>query len=139
MTELLSKDECLKYSKIFETKFAAALNDRSFHITAQGIVDGVHVTVLLSNPSGSFHYPVEARMLSGVKDLSDKNAAIFLLDYIAGYFEEYLLHDNQTFLPIDWSDFELDEYSFQMRGQIANLELEKMADAILARGEALLS
>lgn len=138
MKEPISVEECLQLSQVMGKKYASALKDRNFFIKTQGMADGVMLTVILRNHSGSFHYPVEGRMKLGTEGLNSRDAALFLLDYIDQYFEEYLTRDPDTFLPIDWTDYELEGRHFQIRGQIANLELEKLADEILARGHSLL-
>lgn len=89
---------------------------------------GVYVQVTLANADQSFYYPVEARVNIDAEELGKKDAAFFLVDYIDTYFEEYLMEEEDLFLPIDWSPQEYDAVSFQMRGQIRNLKLEKMAD-----------
>lgn len=101
----------------------------SFYVAAE---QGVYVTVTLSNKDESYYYPVEARVAIHKEELSKKDAAFFLVDYIDTYFEEYLMEEERLLLTIDWSDQEYDAVSFQTRGQIRNLKLEKMADEWLS-------
>lgn len=135
---VVSTEKCALLARTMERKYASSLGDRNFYITVQGVSDGILATVLLANASGSFHYPVEGRIQSGQKGFSDEDAALFLVEYMDGYFEDYLTRDSDLFLPIDWNDFESDGRTFQLKGQILNLELEKMADAILSRSDSLL-
>ena len=138
MAEILSSAECLNLASVMDRKLASGRGDRRFSIKCESISDGLHVTVLLSSPSGSFYYPVEARMKAGEDQRLDRAAALFLVEFIDQYFDTYLNYDKDTYLPIDWTDFESDGRTFQVKGQVLNMELEKLADAILERGETLL-
>ena len=96
----------------------------------------VLVQVLLSNEDESFFYPVDARVKFEVEEMSVNEAALFLIDYIDVYFEEFLLEeDEELYLPIDWKDFEYEAVNFQMKGQIFNKSLENMADELLRQSE----
>lgn len=100
----------------------------SFYVAKE---QGVYVQVTLANKDQSFYYPVEARLDTDAEELTAKDAGFFLVDYIDTYFEEYLMEEEDLFLTIDWSPQEYDAVKFQMRGQIRNLKLEKMADDLL--------
>ena len=43
--------------------------------------------------------------------------------------------EENLLLPIDWCKHEYDTVEFEMRGQVLNKKLEKMADEILAGAE----
>ena len=124
--------ECADLAQMLETKYGAYLGNRTFIITSEMKDGGVFVTVLLKNPDDTFYYPVEARMNHVAQELLAKRAGVFLIDYIDAYFEEYFTEEDENlFLPIDWADMQWDTVDFQIRGQILNLKVERMADALL--------
>ena len=55
--------------------------------------------------------------------------ARLLCDYIGEYFAEYFREGGELYLPIDWADYQWEGVSLQMRGQILNLEAERLAAA----------
>lgn len=115
---------------LLNRKYENYLLGKLFTVTSHFIPSeqGVYVQVVLANSDQSFYYPVEARVAIDDEELTKKDAAFFLVDYIDTYFEEYLMEEEDLFLTIDWSPQEYDAVAFQMRGQIRNLKLEKMAD-----------
>ncbi len=128
----VTKDECEELAAAMQSKYAMAIADRRFAIEASQQDRGVYVKILLANQDESFFYPVEARILAEVEELSPRQAALFLIDYIDMYFEEFLMEEDESlYLPIDWSDHEWDAVKFQVRGQILNRKLERMADELL--------
>jgi hypothetical protein len=132
--DFLTNDECVELAETMVKKYRIAMKDRSFAIHALVKDKGTYVTVLLANADGSYHYPVEGRLLHGAEEMEPREAALFLLDYIDAYFEEYLYEeDEQLYLPIDWTDHEYDAVNFQIRGQIINKKLETLADQWLAK------
>ncbi len=131
-SEFLNQDECKALAQAMESKYAMALRGRSFQLNADIKGRGVFVKVVLSNQDKSFYYPVEARVLYEKEEMQAGEAALFLIDYIDAYFEEYLVHENESlYLPIDWADFQYEAIDFQMRGQIQNLKLEELAEQLL--------
>lgn len=134
--EFLSAEDCAALAQSMEIKYRMALKGRKFSVSAEIRGRGVFVKVLLSNSDQSFYYPVEARILYEKEEMKAAEAAMFLVDYIDAYFEEFLLEDDEEiYLTIDWSDHQYEAVDFQMRGQIQNLKLEAMADEWLARAE----
>jgi hypothetical protein len=134
----LTQEDCDELAEQMSTKYRIALQDRRFQIQASIKGRGVFVTVLFSNADQSYYYPVEARILYGKEEMKAREAALFLIDYIDTYFEEYLLEeDEQLYLPIDWSDHQYEAVEFQVRGQILNRKLEQLADEWLKRTEGL--
>ncbi len=129
VTTALTPAECTDLAKIMTLKYGAHLKDRVFSMEAQVEKAGVMITVTLASPNGRFHYPVEARMETTIQDLTPREACTFLLDYVDGYFEEYL--QEEILLPIEWKEYDYEGRSLQIRGQILNLELERAADALL--------
>ncbi len=127
--EFLTNDECIELADTMVKKYRIAMKDRSFSIRAAVQGSGVYVTVILSNKDQSYYYPVEARVMFEVEELEPREAALFLIDYIDTYFEEYLYEeDEQIYLPIDWADHEYEAVTFQIRGQILNQKLDSLAD-----------
>ena len=129
----LTLAECADLAKIMTLKYGADLKDRVFSIEARVEKEGASVTVTLASPNGRFHYPVEARMETTRQDLTALEAFTLLLDYVDGYFEEYL--QEELLLPIEWKEYDFEGHTLQIRGQILNLELERAADALLAAAE----
>ena len=131
-TEFVNQDDLETLAKSMESKYAMALKGRTFRIEAEVKGRGVFVTVILSNADKSYYYPVEARVLYEKEEMQRGEAALFLIDYIDAYFDEYLIQENEEiYLPIDWADFHYEAIDFQMRGQILNLKLEEMAEQLL--------
>ena len=127
--EFLTDAECVELAEIMVKKYRIAMKDRSFSIRASVQDKGVYVTIILSNKDQSYYYPVEARMMFDAEEMEPREAALFLIDYIDVYFEEYLYEeDEQIYLPIDWSDHEYEAINLQIRGQILNQKLDAMAD-----------
>jgi hypothetical protein len=134
-TEFLDQDDCEALAKAMESKYAMALKGRNFKVEAEVKGRGVFVKVILSNQDKSYYYPVEARVLYEKEELQRGEAALFLLDYIDAYFDDYLTQENEEiYLPIDWADFQYEAIDFQMRGQILNLKLEELAEEFLKKG-----
>lgn len=128
----VSQQDLTSLSDAMNVKYAQKKGDRIFRIDAKKDEGRVLVTVLLCNEDSSFHYPVEGRILYENEDMMAGEAAIFLIDYIDMYFEEFFGSDQEeVYLPIDWSDHQYDAVDFQIRGQIRNKKLEVMADDLL--------
>ena len=132
--EILSNKEQEDLAKILNIKYASQLKDRSFFIEiSSGYKTMAEVSLTLKNKTESFYYPVKARIDLESNKMKKREAALFLLDYIEMYFEEYFENSEDTFLPIDWSNFSFEGSDFQMCGQIHNLNREKEADQIIAK------
>lgn len=132
VTTWFDQIECEDLARLLDRKFAGLRAQRYFAVEFSKDAQGVYAKVTLRNESGSYFYPVEARIAFADTDLSDRAAAMFLLDYITEYFAEYFREDGDCYLPIDWTEYQWDGVGFQVKGQILNLELEKMADELLA-------
>ena len=111
--------------------YAPYLQGRSFAIVAMECEGALYVTTLLSNSDESFYYPVDTRIDYKAEEMSRYDAFIFLVDYLDLYFEEYLTEDDDLLLTIDWTFHQYDAVDFQMKGQIINKKMEKMADELL--------
>ena len=132
----LTVEDCTEISQLMDRKFAGLLKQRYFESAIHKDSQGVYAKVALRNQSGSFFYPVEARVAHTDHDFDERAAALFLIDYITEYFAEYFREDGDVFLPIDWTDYEWGGVSFQLKGQLLNLEAERLADALLAGNSA---
>ncbi len=139
MTELnaqvfLTNEECIELAETMVKKYRIAMKDRNFSIRASVQGKGTYVTVLLANADESYYYPVEGRLMHEAEEMEPHEAALFLIDYIDTYFEEFLYEQEEDlFLPIDWTDHEYEAVNFQIRGQIVNKKLESLADEWLAK------
>ncbi|MBM4251457.1 MAG: hypothetical protein FJ146_05765 [Deltaproteobacteria bacterium] len=132
VTTWFDQAECEDLARLLDRKFAGLRGPRYFAVEFSKDAQGVYAKVTLRNESGSYFYPVESRIAFADTDLSDRAAAMFLLDYMTEYFAEYFREDGDCYLPIDWTEYQWDGVAFQVKGQILNLELEKMADELLA-------
>jgi hypothetical protein len=126
--------ECDDVAQMMGRKYTRFMNERYFEATMRRDGRGVYAKVTLRNQSGSYYYPVEGRLAHAEHEMSDRDAAFFLLDYIDSYFDEYFRGDGGVYLPIDWADYEWEGVPLQLKGQILNLEIERMADDLLERG-----
>lgn len=99
--------------------------------------DGTHVlvTLTLSNRDESLHYPMESRIDPKPWELSERDAAERLLDFLDYYVGEYLKGDRDVFLTLLWSEVRFGEIQIETRGQERNLKLERMADEFLAMAD----
>lgn len=134
----VTPEERTELALMLSRKYGAALNQRYFEVDLKSDGNGVYAKVTLRDKSGSFYYPVEGRIAHEDHSMSNREAALFLVDYIDAYYEEYL-RDGETFLPIDWAEYEADGVVFQLKGQVMNLEAERLADEFLARAEGVVS
>ena len=130
-SEFIKAEEWTALAKLMDRKYAALIGDRFFRFEADTRHDGVYVKIVLRDDTGSFYYPVEGRVAFEDHNLTPREAAIFLFDYVDYYFQEYLGDGGGIFLPIDWTNFEFEGVEFQLKGQILNLELEEVANRLL--------
>ena len=136
-TKQLTSDECAELATIMNCKYASSLKGRLFFIETEHRHSSVFVTVTvtLRNGAGNFVYPAEGRMALAEQGLTEREAALFLLDYLDFYFAEYFQEDEDVFLPIAWDQRSFEGVEFQVRGQKRNLEREAAADKwLLTRG-----
>ena len=134
--EFLTAEDCHSLAQAMESKYKMGLKGRKFSIEASVNGRTVAVVVSLARMDRSYVYPVEARMLYEKEEMSRGEAAVFLIDYIDAYFEEFLYEeDEQLYLPIDWADHHYEAVDFQIRGQIRNQLLEDQADKLLGESQ----
>ena len=111
--------------------------DEGFRITAHVEPPYVGVTLTLANADESMVYPMEARVPRETEGLDDDTACAELcLDFLDYYVGEYLRGGRDVYLTLDWSAVRFGEYEVQARGQVLNLKLERLADALLAEADA---
>ena len=132
---LMTEVEAFELTEIMRQKYAAFIAERYFELSASKDATGVHVKLILRNGSGTFYYPVEARLANLAHEMTAKEAVLFLVDYVDAYYEEYFREGGEVYLPIDWTEFEHEGLPVQLKGQILNLAVEAMADEWLAKGE----
>lgn len=135
--KIIDTEDLTTLENLLQKKYSQYLQDKFFSIESSFKEDGVYATVILSNPDQSFYYPVEGRINHIDQDLEKKEAALFLIDFIDTYMEEYITENEDLFLNIDWNDFEYEGTTFQLKGQIKNLLLENKADELLGNLEIL--
>ena len=129
---LISQEDCDELVATMEGSYQQALDGRSFSISSKIDGDYVYVKTTLANRDQSFYYPVEARIAFQEEEVEPKEGAFLLIDYINSYFEEFLMEEEENlFLPIDWTVHRYEAVSFEIKGQILNLQVEAMADKIL--------
>jgi hypothetical protein len=132
----LNDEEAADLAHLLELKYAAHLDGRTFEVTTEIKDDAVYGTVILRNADDSFYYPLEARIKHVHEEMSAKDASMFLVDYLDYYLDEYFTDEAENlFIPIDWTDRQWDAVDLQIRGQVFNKKIDKMADELLASGE----
>lgn len=129
--------DCRAVEALMARKFAAWIGARYFIADIRYESQAVTVKITLRDKDGQFVYPVEGRIMTTAQDLGAQEGAELLIDFIDSYFEEYLKSGGETFLPIDWSAYDFDGRELQVRGQIVNEHLEKLADEFLERAGAV--
>lgn len=91
------------------------------------------LTAILRNNEETYYYPFEAVIsVEDNENIEMEEAKMLLLDFIGSYFEDYFANDRDTYIPIDWTCFEMQENKLYARGQVINRKLEKMGDEILS-------
>jgi len=110
--------------------------DEDFRLTARVEAPFVAVTLTLANADLSFYYPMEARLPIETDGLdSEAEVAVVCLDFLDYYVGEFLKHDRDVYLNLDWTGIRFGDLEVQARGQILNLKLERLADELLAAAE----
>jgi hypothetical protein len=123
-------------ANLFEKKYGTWLGQRFFEVTSATQSAVVTVKVTLRNADKSFFYPIEGRIQFEDQDMKVDDARNFLLNYIDAYIEEFLTGGEETYLPIDWANYDCEGLELQLRGQILNIKLEEQADQLLSRSDA---
>ncbi len=131
--EFLTSEECAELANVMNRKHESLRDDRKFSIEAKYEGGEVYVTAVLQNDNETFYYPVEARLDWAEEEMLHRDAALFLIDFMDLYFEDYLENGEDLYLPIDWAPYEYDAVKFQIRGQVLNRLVDRMADELLAQ------
>jgi hypothetical protein len=92
----------------------------------------VYTCMTLRNQDDSYYYPVECRIDLLHNAIRPHDAQHLLLDFQDYYFDQYFSNDRDLYLTIDWSDIKFEEFTIQVRGQIFNRKLERIADQLLS-------
>jgi hypothetical protein len=122
-------------ANLFEKKYGTWLGQRFFEVVSATQPAVVTVKVTLRNADKSFFYPIEGRIQFEDQDMKVDDARNFLLNYIDAYIEEFLTGGEETYLPIDWANYDCEGLELQLRGQILNIKLEEQADQLLNRSD----
>ena len=133
LKDLLAEADLDFLASCMDKKYAMHLSGRGFKIKNWQADEGVYVEVTLAHKDRSFVYPVSGRIKHKQEEMSEREAALFLIDYIDSYFEEFWQEDEDLFIPIDWTNFDYEAVDFQLRGQIFNEKVESMADELLGK------
>ena len=129
---LLPSETLRQLEKMMNEKYEGFLQKRTFHLSADSEDQQVSVCVTLQNEDESFVYPVQGRLNCETEDMEPDEAALFLIDYIDSYFEDFFDDEEALYLPIEWANYSYDAVDMQLKGQILNLKVERMADDLLA-------
>jgi len=116
---------------LLNKKYAIFLDKRIFSISSSLTDAEIRVCVTLHDDKHSFHYPVEARINPDPEEMTEQQTAVFLIDYIDLYFEQYFEEGEELLLPIAWAKHHYEAVEFELRGQIQNKYLEEQADKLL--------
>lgn len=131
---LMTEQESLDLTKILNLKYGSYLKERFFLINFHEEDSGIFASMTLRNQNRSFFYEVEARAASkDMAALKSREALFILLDYIDLYFAEYFKEEENSYISIDWSEQSFENLTFQMRGQVRDLNSELMADELLRK------
>lgn len=123
-------------ASLLEKKYGAWIGQRFFEVSSVTHADIVAVKVTLRNADKSFFYPIEGRIQFEDQDIKADEARELLLDYIDTYIEEFLTGGEETYLPIDWANYDCEGLELQLRGQILNIKLEELADQLMNQSDS---
>jgi hypothetical protein len=123
----------LDLAGLLEKKYGQWLGQRFFEVWSSVQSSVVHVKVTIRNADKSFFYPIEGRINFEDQDMEQQQAHSFVLDYIDAYIEEFLTGGEETYLPIDWANYDCEGIELQLRGQILNVKLEELADQLMGQ------
>ena len=91
--------------RIMNLKYGPYLKDRLFYLESQVDGDISCVDVTLKNSEQTFVYPVSSRMMYKNQQLSARESAMLMLDFVDSYFEDFLKKDEAVYFPIDWTHY----------------------------------
>ncbi len=127
---VLSDEARNQTTALLTTKYKGFLNDRFITMSDYYDDEGSYLELKISNNDDSYSYEIAARMHKEQISTPEK-AVMKLLDGIDSYLNEFFESGESINLPIEYSEYEIGDKFFQLRGQIFNRKLEKMADQLL--------
>ncbi len=119
-------------AQLLERKYGAWLGQRYIEVESHSDGSVLTIKITLRNRDKSYVYPIEGRMMISDQDLTVDEARDFLLDFMDAYIQEFLSGGEETYLTIDWSNYDCDGIELQLRGQILNVKLEELADQMIS-------
>jgi hypothetical protein len=119
-------------AQLLERKYGAWLGQRYIEVESHSDGSVLTIKITLRNRDKSYVYPIEGRMVFADQDLTVDEARDFLLDFMDAYIQEFLSGGEETYLTIDWSNYDCDGIELQLRGQILNVKLEELADQMIS-------
>jgi hypothetical protein len=119
-------------AQLLERKYGAWLGQRYIEVESHSDGSVLTIKITLRNRDKSYVYPIEGRMMFSDQDLTVDEARDFLLDFMDAYIQEFLSGGEETYLTIDWSNYDCDGIELQLRGQILNVKLEELADQMIS-------
>ena len=118
--------------ELLDTKYKAFLKDESFVVQAEYTTSQVQVRLTLAKKDGSESYPLEGVLPSRIKKVDEAEAKVMLLlDWFTAYFDEYFSSARETFLPIEWQEYVMEDNTLFARGFVRNMEAERLAEELL--------
>lgn len=129
----LTPEEIAEMEDAFRERFSSnILNEEEISFEGYYTDVAFYLTLILKNFDESFYYPVETVVsIQDNKDLTSAQARLQLLDFIGSYFDEYFESNRETFLPIAWTAYTINEVKISAKGQVINRKLDKIADDLL--------
>jgi hypothetical protein len=130
----LTPEEIAEMESAFKERFQSdIMNNEEVSFEGYYTDHALYLTLILKNFDESFYYPVETVVsITDNKELAMPEARFVLLDFIGTYFEEYFESNRETFLPIAWSPFTVNNNAkISAKGQVLNRKLDKVADELL--------
>jgi hypothetical protein len=129
----IAPEEIAEMESSFKERFQSyIMNEEDISFEGYYTDQALYLTLILKNFDESFYYPVETVVSkTDNKGIGSAQARFTLLDFIGAYFEEFFESNRETFLPIVWSPFTLNEITLSCKGQILNRKLDKLGDELL--------
>ena len=124
-------------AQLLERKYGAWLGQRYVEVESQSDGSALMMKITLKNRDKSYVYPIEGRINFADQDMKVDDARDFLVDFMDAYIQEFLSGGEETYLTIDWSNYDCDGVELQLRGQILNVMLEELADRLINGSEVV--
>ncbi|MEI6397286.1 MAG: hypothetical protein WCO71_00825 [Pseudomonadota bacterium] len=133
--ELSQKNQLV--AQLLERKYGAWLGQRFVEVESHSDGAVLTIKITLRNRDKSYVYPIEGRIMFADQDMTADETRDFLMDFMDAYIQEYLSGGEETYLTIDWSNYDCDGVELQLRGQILNVNLEDLAEQLINGSEAV--